>query len=319
MLAGHLSRLVNYRPAFKPLRSMIDAIQHRHLFHNRGVGLLKNQVLPTVSSKLSSSVSSGSSSNVGSASLIGRRRTNEDRFKVSQPAVNILYFAVFDGHGGREAADFCAAHMEEHIKRLARETQNLEAVLTKAFIGVDKDLAERSPSCQSGTTATVALLRDNAELVVASAGDSQALLCREGRGLQLTTDHTPERKEERERIESRGGFIVENSCGGLYVNGRLAMTRSIGDFELKEFGVIAEPEVKRILLSHERDSFLALITDGISVIMRSQEICSIITQSQDPHQAAQRVCDQALAHGSADNVTIVIVPLGCWGRGMKLE
>lgn len=51
----------------------------------------------------------------------------------------------------------------------------------------------------SGTTATVALLRDGIELVVASVGDSRALLCRKGKPVKLTIDHTPERKEEKER------------------------------------------------------------------------------------------------------------------------
>lgn len=51
----------------------------------------------------------------------------------------------------------------------------------------------------SGTTATVALLRDGIELVVASVGDSRAMLCRKGKALKLTLDHTPERKDEKER------------------------------------------------------------------------------------------------------------------------
>lgn len=51
----------------------------------------------------------------------------------------------------------------------------------------------------SGTTATVALLRDGIELVVASVGDSRALLCRKGKAMKLTIDHTLERKEEKER------------------------------------------------------------------------------------------------------------------------
>lgn len=40
-----------------------------------------------------------------------------------------------------------------------------------------------------------------------------------------------------------------NSLGQPHVNGRLAMTRSIGDFDLKNAGVIAEPETKRITVS----------------------------------------------------------------------
>lgn len=51
----------------------------------------------------------------------------------------------------------------------------------------------------SGTTATVALLQDGIQLVVASVGDSRALLCRKGKAMKLTIDHTPERKEEKER------------------------------------------------------------------------------------------------------------------------
>lgn len=34
--------------------------------------------------------------------------------------------------------------------------------------------------------------------------------------------------------------------GQPHVNGRLAMTRSLGDLDLKTSGVIAEPETKRI-------------------------------------------------------------------------
>ena len=48
------------------------------------------------------------------------------------------------------------------------------------------------------------------------------------------------------RIKKCGGFVVWNSLGQPHVNGRLAMTRSLGDLDLKSSGVIAEPETKRI-------------------------------------------------------------------------
>lgn len=51
----------------------------------------------------------------------------------------------------------------------------------------------------AGSTATVALLRDGIELVVGSVGDSRAMLCRKAKALKLTSDHTPERKDEKER------------------------------------------------------------------------------------------------------------------------
>lgn len=53
---------------------------------------------------------------VGGASLLGRRKENEDRLRASQITDAVLYFAVFDGHGGPQAADFCHKHMETYIK-----------------------------------------------------------------------------------------------------------------------------------------------------------------------------------------------------------
>ncbi|XP_061888819.1 protein phosphatase 1K, mitochondrial [Entelurus aequoreus] len=258
-------------------------------------------------------------SKVGCASLIGQRKENEDRFQYSQMTDNILYFAVFDGHGGPEAADFCDKYMEKFIKDLVAEEDNLELVLTKAFLEVDKALTKHlhrsnASGTNAGTTATVALLRDGIELVVASVGDSRAMLCRKGKVLKLTVDHTPDRKDEKERIKRSGGFITWNSLGQPNVNGRLAMTRSIGDHDLKNMGVVAEPETKRMTLSHVHDSFLTLTTDGVNFIMNSQEICNVINQCHDPKEAAQRISEQALQYGSEDNSTVIVVPFGAWGK-----
>ncbi|KAL2098050.1 hypothetical protein ACEWY4_007257 [Coilia grayii] len=264
-------------------------------------------------------------SKVGCASLIGQRKENEDRYQLSQMTDSIMYFAVFDGHGGPEAADFCYKFMENYIKDLASEEENLEVVLTKAFLEVDKALARHlhfSPDATvltAGTTATVALLRDGFELVVGSVGDSRAMLSRKGKALKLTVDHTPERKDEKERIRKSGGFVTWNSLGQPHVNGRLAMTRSIGDFDLKNMGVIAEPETKRVSLHHVHDSFLALTTDGINFIMNSQEICDVINQCHDPKEAAQRISEQAMQYGSEDNSTIIVVPFGAWGKHQSTD
>ncbi|XP_077074134.1 protein phosphatase Mn(2+)-dependent 1K [Siphateles boraxobius] len=264
-------------------------------------------------------------SNVGCASHIGRRRENEDRFQVSKLAHNILYFALFDGHGGPQAADFCHKHMEQHIRDCLEVETDLQAVLSKAFLQVDVALAAElriygnASLMMVGTTATVALLRDGIELVVGSVGDSRALLCRKGKSRKLTDDHTPERKDEKHRIRHSGGFVAWNSVGQANVNGRLAMTRSIGDFDLKKSGVIAEPETTRTLLQHAHDSFLVLTTDGINFIMTNQEICDVINQCHDPTEAANVIAEQALQYGSEDNSTIIVVPFGAWGKHQNDE
>uniref|UniRef100_A0A8B9JRJ1 Protein phosphatase 1K, mitochondrial n=1 Tax=Astyanax mexicanus TaxID=7994 RepID=A0A8B9JRJ1_ASTMX len=136
------------------------------------------------------------------------------------------------------------------------------------------------------------------------------MLSRKGKAVKLTVDHTPERKDEKDRIRKSGGFVTWNSLGQPHVNGRLAMTRSIGDFDLKNHGVIAEPETKRI--THYSNSILR----DIDIIV---EICDVINQCHDPKEAAQRIAEQATQYGAEDNSTIIVVPFGAWGKHKSSE
>ncbi|CAJ1085739.1 protein phosphatase 1K%2C mitochondrial [Xyrichtys novacula] len=262
-------------------------------------------------------------SRVGSASVLGLRKQNEDRLRTARIHDNLLYFAVFDGHGGPHAADYCFTFMEKFIRDALETEDDLENVLKKAFLDVDKALHthlsyfNNDSFLTAGTTATVALLRDGMELVVGSAGDSRAMLCRQGQAMKLTQDHTPDRKDERKRIQKFGGFLTWNSVGQANVNGRLAMTRSIGDFHLKSSGVIADPDTQRLTIQHGSDSFLALTTDGINFLLSDQEICDVINQCQDPTEAADVIAQQALQYGSEDNASIIIIPLGAWGKNQS--
>lgn len=259
-------------------------------------------------------------SRVGSASVLGLRSQNEDRLRVARINDDLLYFAVFDGHGGPHAADYCYTFMEKFIRDALEEEDNLQKVLKKAFLDADKALYthlsyfNNASFLSAGTTATVALLRDGVELVVGSVGDSRAMLSRKGRATKLTTDHTPDRKDERLRIQKHGGYVTWNSVGQANVNGRLAMTRSIGDFHLKNSGVIAEPDTTRITIQHSDDSFLALTSDGINFLLSDQEICDVINQCQDPTEAAEVIAQQALQYGSDDNSSILVVPFAAWGK-----
>lgn len=264
-------------------------------------------------------------SKVGYSTQLGKRKENEDRFDFDKLTDDVLYFAVFDGHGGAGAADFCNRFMSKYIKEFLKQEEDMQKVLIKAFLEIDKaferqaHLSVDATLMNCGTTATVALLRDGIELVVASVGDSRALLCRKGKPLKLTIDHTPERKEEKQRIRECGGFVAWNSLGQPHVNGRLAMTRSIGDLDLKSMGVIAEPETKRVKLHHADDGFLVLTTDGINFIVNSQEICDIINQCHDPIEAAQVLTEQAIQYGAEDNSTTIVVPFGAWGKHKNSE
>jgi serine/threonine protein phosphatase PrpC len=87
---------------------------------------------------------------------------------------------------------------------------------------------------------------------VTNVGDSRAILKVQGRVLSLSQDHKPETLKEQERIQSLKGVIdyqydsKGRAQGPLRVwtsqkEAGLAMTRSLGDQMVKQFGVCWQP------------------------------------------------------------------------------
>ena len=59
-------------------------------------------------------------------------------------------------------------------------------------------------------------------------GDSRSVLCSSNQVKFATLDHKPTNADERARIEAAGGHVTQGR-----VNGQLAVSRALGDFELK--------------------------------------------------------------------------------------
>ena len=59
-------------------------------------------------------------------------------------------------------------------------------------------------------------------------GDSRSVVCRKNAFFFATEDHKPTHYSERMRIEKAGGHVSQNR-----VNGQLAVSRALGDFEMK--------------------------------------------------------------------------------------
>ncbi|XP_059144557.1 protein phosphatase 1K, mitochondrial-like [Physella acuta] len=262
---------------------------------------------------------------IGVSSVLGRRQVNEDRWVVEELTAELLYFGIFDGHGGSYAAQFVSDHLADHLSFWMSQTDDLMTVFKNSFCDLHNLLARHlvfyyidDDTFKTGTTATVCLLRNSSELVVAHVGDSLAVLCRDGKPIRLSIDHDPEDVDESSRILKKGGRIIHNSQGVAHVNGRLAMTRSLGDVELKSYGVTALPYLRSIEVKHGSDAFLILSSDGLSFALSDEEMVNIVSSCQSPQEACSRLSDQAQHFGSEDNVTVLVIPLGAWGKYQKL-
>jgi serine/threonine protein phosphatase PrpC len=104
------------------------------------------------------------------------------------------------------------------------------------------------------------------------------------RAYDLSRDHKPDDPDEEARIRSCGGFVAGPREPGLsarvYLDRQctligLAMSRSLGDYAVKEVGVTAEPEVNIHDLS-QQDKFMIMASDGVWEFITSQEAVDIV-------------------------------------------
>lgn len=190
------------------------------------------------------------------------------------------FFAIFDGHGGKNVAQIAATSFETYFKdALSSQPSSVEQAFIEACHLFDSKLNQFCSSLYKkvGTTALSAYItRDN--LYVANLGDSRALLVEEdGEIYQLSHDHKPDNADEKERIEKAGGFVLNLFGGVARVNGEIAVPRALGDFGYKEGdNMLIEntPEV----LSHglRPGSFFVLGSDGLWDALSNQEIVNFV-------------------------------------------
>ncbi|XP_063002619.1 protein phosphatase 1D isoform X2 [Elgaria multicarinata webbii] len=143
---------------------------------------------------------------------------------------SVAFFAVCDGHGGREAAHFAREHLWAFIKKQkgfrSPEPAAVCAALRKGFLACHRAMWKKLPEwpktmtglpSTSGTTASVVIIRGS-KMYVAHVGDSGVVLGVQDdpkddfvRAVEVTQDHKPELPKERQRIEGLGGSVINKS------------------------------------------------------------------------------------------------------------
>lgn len=255
---------------------------------------------------------------VGSFSTKGARQTMEDtnflKFQLGG-ALNVHAFGVFDGHRGPEAAEFAAIAMPQLLVSKA-STFSPQDALSSAFIEIDvafrRELDGQRQRRKGGgfdwhpgcTAATALLVKDT--LYVANAGDCRTILCRNGKAIPLSMDHTASCSSERERVIKAGGSVSWRVNTWRVGSAAIEVTRSIGDDDLKPY-VTAEPEVAVCKLSGD-DEFLVLASDGLWETMPNDDVVAIIKDTvKEPSMVSKRLATEAVERGSRDNITVIVV------------
>lgn len=245
---------------------------------------------------------------------------------------DVIFCGVFDGHGpwGHFVAkrvrklmpSYLLCNWQEALAKTSLEfndemgkDRNLHRFdmwkrsYLKACSTIDQEL-EQYPgidSFHSGTTA-LSIVRQGDLVVLANVGDSRAVLattCDDSSliPVQLTVDFKPNVPEETERIkQSKGKVFSSQDEPGVYriwmPNGEmprgpgLALSRAFGDYFIKDFGLISEPDVTQRTIT-SRDQFVILATDGVWDVISNQEAVEIVSSTPEGEEPAKRLVEHA--------------------------
>ncbi|XP_048492813.1 probable protein phosphatase 2C 39 isoform X2 [Beta vulgaris subsp. vulgaris] len=212
-------------------------------------------------------------------------------------------YAIFDGHAGRDVAEYLQQNLFNNILSQPDFWEHPEEAVKRAYKETDEEILDKVAESRGGSTAVTAILINRERLIVANVGDSRGILCKKRDIEQITVDHEPER--EKELVEERGGCVFQRPGNIPRVDGVLAMTRAFGDGRLKEH-ISAKPDVKIEMLGADA-KFIVLASDGLWKVMSNEEACDCIEELDDAQAAAEQLVKEALQRKSADDISCVVV------------
>ncbi len=224
---------------------------------------------------------------LGQASETGLRERNEDFFGVVTPAGEQLatkgvLLAVADGvggnAGGREAAEMTVRGVLTDYYATP-ETLGVSTALDKVLAALNRWVISQASShhAMSGMATTLSLLvLRGRHYTLAHIGDTRIYRVRNGEMKQLTTDHVWDRPDMR--------HVLKRAIG---LDQQLLVDYAEGELQAGDV--------------------FALMSDGVWERLGQKGIHEIILLYQTPQLAADNLVKRALAAGSQDNATALVV------------
>ncbi len=250
---------------------------------------------------------------IGVAHCQGKRPTMEDEHLNTAFTVTdsngakhqVQFFAIFDGHGSKETARTIKNYLPQYLKvQLSRTDLSDTSIWNALKIGcMTTNEKLKEIEVDGGSTATMALIVDGS-IWCANVGDSRTILVEDNGSFgQLSEDAKPTDPRYAKGIYNRGNVIWDNR-----VNGRLAVARAFGDFNV---GVIsARPKITKTKLPSK--GHLVLACDGVWDVGSTRQVAQAIykNRTSTPIDLAKNIVHSAFLAGSMDNLSALVVKLG---------
>jgi len=201
----------------------------------------------------------------------------------SQLAVDIIYEKLVQGDPPTDHDDLAR-----------RLVQAVEEAGMRIFNEARADRTRRG----MGTTSTIAALMDG-RLFVAQVGDSRAYVLRGDKFTQVSRDQSL----VNQLIEA--GQLTEEE----------AETFEHNNIILQALGTAETVQVDLTYVDLRRGDVLVMCSDGLSGMIRADDIRQVLVSVSDPLEACKVLTDRANQAGGHDNITVIVVRFD--GEGKK--
>jgi protein phosphatase len=202
-----------------------------------------------------------------------------------------IIVAVADGMGGHVAGNVASA-LALATATEASPDSDIETVerLVSANEAILERVREHQELSGMGTTMTLGRFLDDGTLELAHVGDSRCYLARDDELRQLSTDHT----------------VVAELVALGHLNPddvdthpqRHLVTRTLG---------LGPVTIESETLSLEEGDRLMFCSDGLTSMVKNDDIRRIVTAGDDPEATIWNLIEAANSAGGVDNITVAMV------------
>nr|XP_029504919.1 PH domain leucine-rich repeat protein phosphatase 1-like [Oncorhynchus nerka] len=232
-----------------------------------------------------------------------------DSFRGSREAL----YGVFDGDRNVEVPYLLQCTMGDVLAEELHKSKNQEDYMTNTFLTMQRKLGTAGQ--RLGGSAALCHIRHGLvapsdrggggcfTVTAANVGRCQAVLCRDGKALPLSTTHTVRQQSEYQRARQHHAIITEDNK----VNGVTDSTRIMG-YSFLCPAVTPRPHISTVTLTPQ-DEFFILASRGLWDTMSTCEAVEAVRNVPDSLAAAKKLCTLAQGYGCPDSLCAVVVQL----------
>ncbi len=219
------------------------------------------------------------------------RKGNEDSYLINR---RLGLFVVADGMGGHEAGEVASFLAVKTLEETLENNKESEGALVLAIQAANSEIfrqAQEKPYLNGMGTTLTAVYYHNGKAYLGHVGDSRAYLIRNFQATLLTRDHS----------------LVDELVRSGHISEEEAQNHPQRHIVTRALGTEASVEVDILSPAIEQGDRLLLCTDGLSNLVKPEEIIQAVNSTNIPRDALEMLRQQALERGGFDNITALLI------------